>query len=112
MKRSPLKRSPFKRKGAKPTDNPGHLKHLRTLPCALWNPVCAGFGCGGPIHSHHSTVNKGMSLRTSDLDAFPLCRNHHAQFHQHNGVFQWMTKSERKSWQLEMSERYRPKESA
>ncbi len=112
LRRSPMKRGRFKRSRPKATDNPAHLKHLRSLPCAISGTLGHAWGldCGGPVQPHHSTVNKGMSLRTSDLDAFPLCQSHHAQFHQHNGVFHGMTKSERKNWQISMSAKYRPRE--
>ncbi len=98
----------MKRRGPKRTDAPQHLAYLRTLPCCLGHL----YACSDAVQPHHSTVNKGMSLRTSDLDAFPLCAKHHRAFHDHAGHFAGWSKDERKSWQLEMSGRYRPKESA
>ncbi len=99
-----LKRSRMKRSRPKPTDHPAHLKWLRTLPCCLGHL----YACSGVVESHHSTVNKGMSLRTSDLDAFPFCGKHHRAFHDHAGHFAGWSKDERKSWQISMSAKYRP----
>ena len=53
--------------------SPSHLAWLRTLPCA-W--------CGRPPPSeasHHG--RRGVGLKSSDLDAVPLCRRCHGHHH-------------------------------
>lgn len=106
LRRTPLKRGRFRKKPPKPTDNIAHLRYLHTLPCCLGHL----YACSDGVQAHHSTVNKGMSLRTSDLDAFPLCAKHHRAFHDHAGFFAGWTKEARKQWQLERSAEYRPRE--
>ena len=107
-----MKRSAFKRKGPKRTDHPQHLAYLRTLPCCLGHLYACSHQ--DSVQAHHSTAGmkglKGMSLRTSDLDAFPLCAKHHRAFHDHAGFFAGWTKEARKAWQLEQSAAYRPRE--
>ncbi len=51
--------------------NPGYLKHLRQQSCAV---------CGVlEVEPHHA---KTRGAGGSDLDAVPLCRHHHREFHQ------------------------------
>jgi hypothetical protein len=97
-----MKRTSFKRKAHKPTDDPAHLEWVRAQPCC----VC---GTTVDVEAHHSTVSKGMSLKTSDRDAFPMCAQHHKdEFHRHRGFFDGWTKAQRKEWQLAMSAKYAP----
>jgi hypothetical protein len=53
----------------KPVRNPGYLRWIRTLPCS----VC---GTTRQIEAAH-TGPHGISQKSSDLSAIPLCRKHH-----------------------------------
>lgn len=85
-------------------EDPAHLRHLRTLPCAV-----AG-DCEGRIHAHHpiGIAWRGMSQRAHDHLAIPLCSRHHVEFHNAVGFFKSMNKAARRAWQATMSERYMP----
>ena len=54
--------------------NPGYLKHIRNQSCAV---------CGVLEVDPHHVKTRGSG--GSDLDAIPLCRHHHQEFH-HIGV--------------------------
>jgi len=108
QRRTPLRRTSMKRRPPKKTDAPAHLAYLRTLPCHVqMTSFCVT--CTGPIESHHSTVGRGLSQKTSDLEAIPLCAKHHYEFHSKTGLFEGMTKEAGRAWQRTASLRYRPK---
>ena len=98
-----------------PMKDPKHLKALRAMPCAV--PTHIGIRtcyppldedvCSGPIDAHHPT-GSGLALKASDHDAMPLCHKHHMNFHDARGVFRNWTKEQRRDWQRQMSEKYRP----
>lgn len=54
---------------SKPARSPGYLRYVASKPC---------FGCGieGFSQAAHPNQGKGMGLKTSDLDTFPLCAPH------------------------------------
>ena len=83
-------------------EDPEHLRRLRALPCAKCNKP-------PPSQAHHSTQGRGMSQKTHDHLAMPLCADCHWDFHHACRQFGKMAKAERKAWQAEMSERYMPK---
>jgi hypothetical protein len=76
-------------------DDPGYLAWLRASPCAL----AGRHPCAGPVQAHHSTHGRGMSQRTSDRSAFPLCAFHHRTFHDLCGYFNGWVKTQRQQWQ-------------
>ncbi len=98
----------MKRRAAKKTDAPQHLKWLREQPCCLGDL----YACSGVVESHHSTLGRGLSQKSSDLEAMPLCGRHHKALHGFTGFFAGWSREQRAEWQRAMSERYRPKESA
>lgn len=106
-RRTPLKRTQVLRRAAKKTDAPQHLAYLRTLQCCV--PATFPWLCSGPIEAHHSTLGRGLSQKSSDLDAMPICSKHHAELHSFCGYFMKFTRQIRADWQRAMSERYRPK---
>ncbi len=100
-----LKRSRFKQKPHKPNPaghDPAHLAWIRSQPCCM-----CGFDFRGMIDAHHSTVGRGLSRKTSDREAMPLCTWCHRDFHNARGGFDGWTKATRKVWQLSMVSRYR-----
>ncbi len=101
-----MKRSPIRRKRAKLTDAPKHLAWLREQPC------CLGYlyACSGVVESHHSTLGRGLSQKSSDLDAMPLCARHHFCLHNFTGFFAGWSREQRAEWQRTMSAAYRPRE--
>lgn len=84
-------------------EDPGHLALLRAQQCAVAKE------CFGVIQAHHSTYGRGMSQKTHDHDAFPLCAKHHAEFHCATGHFRNWNKAVRAVWQRMQSAKYRPK---
>ena len=53
----------------KPVRNPGHLQWIRTLPCCVCRTTRA-------VEAAH-TGPRGLSQKSSDLSAIPLCVRHH-----------------------------------
>jgi hypothetical protein len=53
----------------KPVRNPGYLQWIRTLPCSVCRTT-------RQIEAAH-TGPHGISQKSSDLSAIPLCRRHH-----------------------------------
>ena len=53
----------------KPTRNPGYLQWIRTLPCSVCRTTRA-------VEAAH-TGPHGLSQKSSDLCAIPLCVRHH-----------------------------------
>ena len=53
----------------KPIRNPGYLQWIRSLPCS----VCRTTRAREAAH----TGPHGLSQKSSDLSAIPLCENHH-----------------------------------
>jgi hypothetical protein len=53
----------------KPVRNPGYLRWIRTLPCSVCHTT-------RQIEAAH-TGPHGISQKSSDLSAIPLCRRHH-----------------------------------
>ncbi len=103
-RKTPLKRSPFKRSRPKPNPAghaPAHLAWIRQQPCC----VCGGtFG----VVPHHSTVGRGLSRKTSDRETMPLCVKHHREFHGASGYFGGWGKRDRRRWQNQMVALYAP----
>ena len=68
--------------------SPGHLSHLRTLPCSI-------FGCFDQlIEAHHLTCSpdrKARGLKAGDNWGVPLCRFHHRALHQAGAESKWWT---------------------
>lgn len=105
-RKTPLKRSRFRRSGPRRTDAPEHLAWLREQPCCVWALGLAN-DCHGVVQAHHSTVGRGLSRKTSDLDAMPLCERHHFCLHNYLGYFSGWTREERAEFQLARSAEYR-----
>jgi hypothetical protein len=53
----------------KPVRNPGYLRWIRTLPCSVCRTT-------RQIEAAH-TGPHGISQKSSDLSAIPLCKRHH-----------------------------------
>ncbi|HCR17479.1 MAG TPA: hypothetical protein DIU35_08350 [Candidatus Latescibacteria bacterium] len=62
-------RPPARRRNKRPqASHPAHLAAVAGLGCII---------CGRPAECHHVRQMSGMGLRPSDLDAIPLCPDHH-----------------------------------
>lgn len=102
-RKSPLKRSRFKR--SKPRPNPAgsdkkHLAWVRAQPCAVCQTTQR-------VEAHHPRLGNGMSRKAPDREAFPMCHRHHiTEFHGACGFFAGWTKGQRKAWQRAMSALY------
>jgi hypothetical protein len=57
----------------------GHLKWLRSFACVAFESG----ECEGRMHSHHirSAATAGTGIKSSDLDAVPICEKHHQIAH-------------------------------
>ena len=53
----------------KPARHPGYLQWIRTLPCSVCRTIRA-------VEAAH-TGPRGLSQKSSDLSAIPLCARHH-----------------------------------
>jgi hypothetical protein len=53
----------------KPIRHPGYLEWIRTHPCSVCHTACA-------VEAAH-TGPHGLSQKSSDLSAIPLCARHH-----------------------------------
>jgi len=58
----------------KPLRDAEYLRFVRSFPCS----VCSR--SWGGIEAHHFGP-RGLAQKTSDLNAIPLCRNHHREVH-------------------------------
>lgn len=105
-RKTPLKRTRFRRSGPRATDAPDHLAWIRTQPCCVWLLDLAN-DCYGVVQAHHSTVGRAYSRRSTDLDAMPLCERHHHDLHNFSGPFKGWTREERAEFQLARSAEYR-----
>jgi hypothetical protein len=70
---------------------PIHLQWLRGRPCAIAGRE--GHVCEGKVEASHSDADgtKGMSLKSADFHAVPLCSAAHRELHQ-TGLQTWQAK--------------------
>ena len=101
-----LTRKPIRRKPRGPNragSNVAHLLEIKTRPCcvcgAQWPPVA--------ILAHHIT-GAGMSQKTPDNWAIPLCWTCHTDLHNFKGFFKDWSRQYRKAWELGLSIKHRP----
>lgn len=69
---------------------------MRTLPCCVWEQDDPH---SGPIQAHHPIGlrwGKGMSTKSADALAIPLCAKHHRDFHSRTG---WFRDGPEEAWQ-------------
>ncbi len=108
-RKTPLRRTAFKRKPPPPNragSDPAHLAWVRKQPCA----VC---GTTRNVEAHHPRLGNGMSRKAPDSEAFPLCYRHHqVEFHGARGYFANWSKTQRHEWQLARSAECRAKRGA
>jgi hypothetical protein len=72
------------------------MAFVRTLPCcAPWLPRCTA-----AAEAHHAGA-RGISQKSSDTEAIPLCRTHHSDWHDCRGVFAGWSKESRTEWAAE-----------
>jgi hypothetical protein len=78
----------------------GYRRFVASKPC---------FGCGiaGFSQCAHANFGKGLSMKTSDLDTFPLCGPHglHMGCHAMHDMCIDMTREERRALEREYVER-------
>ena len=99
MKRSPIKR---KRRKAREGDDPKRLAFVRMLPCCVAHDDGGPYTCNGKIESHHPLGlrwGKGMSTKSEDRFAIPLCAYHHSCFHVLPSNLGLHTREQRNGWQ-------------
>ncbi len=80
-------------------EDPDYAARVTRLHCCA---PCGLTPCVGEVQIHHRITGrvarppvKGGDRRAHDHDGMPLCRGHHGEFHQSNGAFKGMSKSQR-----------------
>lgn len=73
---------------------------LRYQPCAA--PECGRYPGN---QAHHHTGHRGMGQKSPDRYMFPLCLQHHTDFHAGSGPFRGWNRERRRAWQDEQAER-------
>lgn len=68
---------------------PEYARFVRGLPCC----VCSR----RPVEAHHAG-ERGLGKRAHDETCIPLCREHHAAWHDAGPPFRGMTKEQRRAW--------------
>jgi hypothetical protein len=84
-------------------DSPAYLAWVRLLPCCAPG---APRGCRYVRQAHH-TGRKGLSTRTEDAHAVPLCVQHHAEWDAGCGAFAGLDHGGRRRWEDEQVARLR-----
>lgn len=95
-RKSPLKRTAFKAKKAKPRKGaePDRLAWIGQQHCAACN-------ARPPNHAHHLIGDrKGLALKAPDSQTLSLCLRCHKDLHEKLGMFRVMTRDDLRSWQL------------
>ena len=68
--------------------NRAFLEFVASLPCML-RSFDAANDCSGGVQAHHLLKpwdgSRGMSMRSNDKNAIPLCFKHHAELHDNIG---------------------------
>jgi hypothetical protein len=104
---SSLKRTrmQLRRRRAKPGDDPAYKAWIKTFPC-----VVGGLRCeeSDPHHiiDGRGAQRKGMGQTAKDRDTFPMCRQHHDEFHDRVGFCKGWTDDERRTFQEQEIERF------
>ena len=78
----PRKKSPVRKRRSRPRRGPerslDYLAWIRTLGCVICSRVCGGSTVIEAAHTN-ALGPRGMSQKTSDFSAIPLCTAHHRQ---------------------------------
>jgi len=70
-------------------EDPDYLVWLRHRPCL----ICAAY----PSDAHHAG-RRGLGQKAHDHTALPLCRQHHAAWHDGGDPFRRWTRDDRRAW--------------
>lgn len=60
--------------------------------------------CSGRVEADHMG-ERGMGQKADDSTVVPMCKHHHAERHNHKGVFFTLTKPELRAWRAQAIER-------
>jgi len=77
-----------------PDRDPVYLAWVRTLHCIAPGAPAT---CRGIIEAHHAGP-RGLGQKSADRTAIPICRQHHAAWHDARSPFRGWTKEQRASW--------------
>ncbi len=77
-------------------EDPAYLAFVRAQPCAV--------GHCHPGGVPHHTGPKGLSQRSHDHDAIPMCDQHHKERHALSGFFKGWKKAHLKAWETDWVE--------
>ena len=64
------------------------------------------FPCLGQVCTHHDTQDRGLSRKSPDDRAMPLCCGCHDAFHTLSGRFKGWTRDQLRVWQTAMVKKY------
>lgn len=100
-RRTPLKRTPFRRgaKKSKYARRPRAIDYMlfvKTLPCAAFG-VSAEYQCDGPIEADHAG-ERGLGQKSPDSTCIPLCSSHHRHRHNVSGAFAGWSRERMRAW--------------
>lgn len=70
-------------------EDPAYVRFVRSLPCAV---------CGSRRTEAHHAGLRGLGQRAHDSTCVPLCRAHHAAFHDAGPPFRGMSHDQREAW--------------
>ncbi|MDQ3276641.1 MAG: hypothetical protein M3Q39_16825 [Actinomycetota bacterium] len=101
-RRTPLKRSPMRRKAkstsyARRERDVPHMMLVKSLPCLLHGELGAG-RCSGEVQADHAGLGRGLGQKADDRTCIPLCRTHHQHRTDSAGFFKSLTREERRHW--------------
>ncbi len=113
MKRTPLNRSPIRRRAKRSKyamrerDTP-YMLWVKTLRCAAktyampWR-VDAETACYGVVEADHMG-DRGLGRKADDRTCVPMCVAHHRERTDQNGVFKHATKDQLREWRASVIE--------
>lgn len=106
MKRSPLRRTPMRRRhrstsySRRPRDI-DFMLFVKTLLCSVeeeWPDVDQRpTACGGVVEADHMG-SRGLGQKADDRTCAPICTQHHRERSDHTGTFKHITKEQEREW--------------
>jgi hypothetical protein len=100
-RRTPLKRTPFKRgvkrtKYAKRERAFEFMLFVKRLPCCAC-AIAPDSKCNGPVEADHAG-RRGIGQKASDFTCIPLCSKHHRERHGFCGAFKGWDQEKMRGW--------------
>lgn len=107
MKRSPLRRTPMRRRhrstsySRRPRDI-DFMLFVKTLLCSVveeWPSFpTMPTPCNGPIEADHDSRGHGLGQKSADSTCIPACTQHHRERTDHTGTFKHLKRDQARAW--------------